>query len=179
MDRWAPIFNKIVESSIWDEDDSVCKVWITMLALQDSDHVVRKTAYAIGRASRKDEEEVLRAIKVLSSPDKKRREHQENEGRRVQEQEDGWLILNGQKYEELMRKVSRQAYQAKWARENRARLKAGEEKIDGFDNTGERGVGAVNQNIENGIPMRPAFEASSSRQEGSLGSKALRVALMI
>lgn len=37
--------------------------------------------------------------------------------------DDGWLIINGQVYEELMRKVSRQVYQARWAREKRAREK--------------------------------------------------------
>lgn len=125
MDRWAPIFSRIVESSIWDENDMVCKVWVTLLALQDADHVVRKTIYAIARASRKTEKEALAALKVLSSPDRRREEPQEFEGRRIQKVDGGWLILNGQRYEELMRKVSRQAYQAKWAREHRAALKNG------------------------------------------------------
>lgn len=119
MDRWAPIFNKIVESSIWDEDDSVCKVFVTMLAIKDADHVVRKTLYQIARACRKTEAEVMRCLEVLSSPDRKRLEPQPHEGRRISKVEDGWLILNGQAYENLMRKVSRQVYQARWARERR------------------------------------------------------------
>lgn len=124
MDRWAPLFSKIVESSIWDEDDVVCKVWITLLALKDSDQVVRKTLYQIGRASRKTEEEVERALKVLSAPDTKRKESQPHEGRRIEPVEDGWLILNGDIYEAMMRKISRQVYQARWARNNRAKQAA-------------------------------------------------------
>lgn len=145
MDRWSPLFNKIVESSIWDEDDSVCKVWITLMAIQDADHVVRKTSYAIGRAARKTIEEVDRALKILAAPDT-RRPGQDHDGRRIKATEDGWLILNGDYYEQMMRKISRQVYQAKWAREHRAKLKDG-------GNRQEVGEGSVNKLIEDGTPL--------------------------
>lgn len=149
MDRWAPLFSKIVDSSIWDEDDMVCKVWVTLLALKDSDHVVRKTLYQIGRAARKSEEDVLKALKVLASPDTKRKEEQEYEGRRVKKLEDGWLILNGNLYEKLMRQISRQVYQAKWVREKRAKMK-------GTGSRTETGVADLNSQVENGrIPHEP------------------------
>ena len=125
MNRWAPLFSKIVDSSLWAEDDVVVKVFLTMLAKKDSDHVVRGTAFNIGRWANKSEQEAIRALEVLSSPDTKRLEPQENEGRRIRKVDGGWLILNGAKYEEEMRRVSRQAYQAKWAREHRAGLKNG------------------------------------------------------
>lgn len=141
MDRYAPLFSKIVDSSIWDEDDLVCKVWVTMLALKDSDQVVRKNLYQLGRAARKSEEEVEKALAVLAAPDGKRK-GQENEGRRIERVEDGWLVLNGWLYEELMRKISRQAYQAKWAREHRAKKVA--------VGKGEVGVADVNSRCETG-----------------------------
>jgi hypothetical protein len=60
----------------------------------------------------------LEALAVLSNPDTKRLEPQEYEGRRIQKVEDGWLILNGQKYRDKvsdeMRKARNRKAQAAW-----------------------------------------------------------------
>ena len=87
-----------MDSSVWSEDDLVRIIFITMLAKKDSDHVVRGSAYQIGRWANKDESEVLKALKVLASPDKKRLEPQPHDGRRIEKVEDGWLMLNGEEY---------------------------------------------------------------------------------
>lgn len=150
MYRWAPLFSKIVDSSVWKEPDYICKVWITLLALQDADHIVRMGAYEIADRAKKTEKEVLDALKVLSSPDKRRLEPQPNQGRRIEKVEDGWLILNGDFYEKLMRKIARQAYQAKWAREHRA--KASVETVPGSKS--EVGQKDVESAVENGKPLR-------------------------
>lgn len=115
---WTPLWSGIVESSLWDESDSVVKVFLTMLATKDSDNVVRLNAYQLAKKSNKSEKEVLEAITILSSPDKRRVENQEFEGRRIQMVEEGWLILNGEKYrkkvqEEMKRARNRRA-QAAW-----------------------------------------------------------------
>ncbi len=98
MNTWAPLWSGIVESSIWDEPDSVVKVFLTMLAIKDADHVVRKSAYQISKLSRKSEVEVLDALKVLCHPDSIRKEKQPFDGRRIKAVEGGWLVLNGEKY---------------------------------------------------------------------------------
>ena len=95
----------IVDSSIWDEPDYVFRVWIAMLALKDMDHVVRLTAYQL--ASRMKwreggEAKVLDAWKILSAPDTKRVEPQEFEGRRIKAVEEGWFMLNGDKYRDMV-----------------------------------------------------------------------------
>lgn len=123
MNSWSPVFSKIIDSSIWLEPDHVRIVWITMLAKKDSDHVVRANAFMIASWSKKTEAEVLEALKVLSSPDKRRLEPQPFGGRRIERVDDGWLILNGQVYEEEMRKTSRRIYQARKQREYRERAK--------------------------------------------------------
>lgn len=69
-----------------------------MLAIKDSDHVVRYSAYQLAQLARKSETEILESLKVLSSPDSKRLEKQEFNGKRIKAVEDGWLILNGEKY---------------------------------------------------------------------------------
>ncbi len=123
MDTFAPIFSKIVDSSLWDEPDHVVKVFLTMLAKKDMDHVVRGNAYNISKWSRKTEQEVLDALKRLSSPDTKRIEKQPHEGRRIKKVEDGWLVLNGANYRKLAQEVSERVRKARWAATKREREK--------------------------------------------------------
>ena len=114
MNSWAPLFSKIVDSSLWSEPDHVCKVFITLLAKKDQDQISRMTAYAIGKKcwplEAGAEAKALDALKILSSPDTKRIEPQPYDGRRIEKVADGWLVLNGQMYEEMMRKLNRRAY---------------------------------------------------------------------
>lgn len=116
---WTPLWSMIVESSIWEEDDATCKVFVTLLAIKDEDHIVRANAYQIGRKANKTEAEVLKALKILSEPDRRRIEPQENEGRRIQKVPEGWLVLNGQKYQDMIQDMIRARQQAQWQREQR------------------------------------------------------------
>lgn len=102
MNTWAPIWSGIVDSSLWEESGDVVKVFMTLLATKDSDHVSRLDAYKIGRKCSLDELVVLDVLKLLASPDKRRKGHQEFEGRRIKAVEDGWLVLNGQKYRDMV-----------------------------------------------------------------------------
>lgn len=119
MFTWTPLFSKMVDSPVWDLPDFICKIWVTMLVSKDSDHVVRLNAYALANRAKKTEKEVTDALAVLSAPDTKRIEPQLFEGRMIQKVEDGWLILNGQKYEDMMRAPNRMAYLAGNHREYR------------------------------------------------------------
>ena len=124
MDFYTPIFSKIVDSSLWSEPDFVVKIYLTMLAKKDRDQVVRGTAYNIASWAKKTEQEVLTALKILSSPDKRRLEPQPHEGRRIERVEDGWLILNGKYYQDLMGQVNRRAKKAQYEKNRRERLKS-------------------------------------------------------
>jgi hypothetical protein len=119
MSNFSPLFSDIVDSSLWQESDLVVKVFMTMLAKQDRDYVVRASAFNIARWANKTEEEVLSALKVLKAPDKKRLEKQDFEGRRVEKVDDGWLLLNGEKYARKMRLLFERARKAQWARDHR------------------------------------------------------------
>lgn len=144
MNTFAPLFSLVVKSSIWDEDDATCKVWVTMMALKDADHVVRLTAYQLGRECRKTEQEVLDALLILASPDRKRIEPQEFEGRRIKKVEDGWLVLNGQKYKEMMMKETLRAKNRRGVEAFRLRQKLGIPQFAGAKRTepvnGEKGI---------------------------------------
>jgi hypothetical protein len=116
----------IVGSSLWSEPDWVVKVFLTMLAVKDADHVVRMTAYQLAQFSKKTEKEAIRAIKILSSPDKRRVEPQLYDGRRIKKVEEGWLVLNGDYYRNLMRVEMKRARNRRAQANHRAR-RAGRE----------------------------------------------------
>jgi hypothetical protein len=132
MDIYTPIFSKIVDSSLWSEPDYVVKVFLTLLAKKDKDFVVRGTAFNIGRWAQKPEKEVLDALKILSSPDKRRIEKQPFDGRRIEKVDDGWLILNGRFYQDLMREANRRKYKA--VKQSEYRLKKSKKPTVGRGN---------------------------------------------
>lgn len=133
MNTWAPLFSRIVDSSLWLEPDYVVKVFLTMMAKKDSDMVVRGSAFNISQWAKKSEQETLDALKILASPDTKRIEKQLFEGRRIERVEDGWLILNGKLYRDLMVAENERARKRRWAAEKRAQLreeKAGRKRME-------------------------------------------------
>jgi hypothetical protein len=122
---WAPLWSGLVDSSIWDEDDDVFRVFMAMISLKDQDHIVRLTAYQLSRRIRRNEQDVLKALVILSSPDTKRSEPQDFEGRRIEQVEEGWKILNGEKYRYLvqleMKRARNRRSQQSWR--NRQKIK--------------------------------------------------------
>ena len=110
MNRYSPIWSQIADSSLWCESDVVVKVFLTLIAKKDMDDVVRGSAFNIACWSKKTEAEVIEALKVLSSPDTRRLEPQPFEGRRIEKVSDGWLVLNGAKYRQMMSQATRREY---------------------------------------------------------------------
>jgi len=109
MNTWAPLWSGIIDSSLWEEEGDVVKVFVTMLAAKDSDHICRLDAYRIHKKCHIDEVKVLDILKLLASPDTRRVSPQEYEGRRIRAVEDGWLILNGSKYRDMVSAEMRKA----------------------------------------------------------------------
>ena len=110
MNTWTPLWSKVVDSSIWLEDKNTRILFVTMLALKDRDHVVRYSAFELARKANLTELEVIESLKILQKPDTKRVEPQEFEGRRIEKVEDGWFMLNGEKYRKAMQKLYRREY---------------------------------------------------------------------
>lgn len=113
MNTWAPLWSGIVDSSLWEEDGDVVKVFMTILATKDADHICRMDAYRIGRKCNIDELKILDILKLLASPDKRRKIKQEFEGRRIKAVEDGWMVLNGAKYRQMVQDEMRKR---RWAK---------------------------------------------------------------
>ena len=119
----------VVDSSLWEEPGDVVKVFMTMLATKNSDHVCELDAYRIAKKCNFvlpdrtiDEIKALDIFKILASPDKRRKGKQEFDGRRIQAVAGGWLILNGEKYRKMVSEEMKKArnrrsqttYRAKW-----------------------------------------------------------------
>lgn len=118
MNTWTPLWSGIVDSSLWEESGDVVKVFMTMLATKDSDHVCRLDAYRIAKKCNLDELYVLDILKILASPDERRKVSQEFDGRRIKGVPDGWLILNGEKYRAM---VAEERKKARWRRAQAAK----------------------------------------------------------
>lgn len=93
MAGYTKLFSDIVDSSIWKEDSDTCKVWITLLALSDADGYVRGSVGWLADKSLVPRDLCQRAIEKFAAPDHTSRT-EENDGRRIELLDDGWLILN-------------------------------------------------------------------------------------
>jgi hypothetical protein len=124
MNTWAPLFSNVVDSSLWTEPDLVVKVFLTLLAKKDANHIVWGSAFNIAQMAKKTEAETLEALRILSSPDTRRLEPQEFEGRRIEKVDGGWLVLNGQKYRAEISALKRREYKRLKQQEYRERDRA-------------------------------------------------------
>lgn len=101
MSGYAKLKSSIVTSTIWREPPSICKVWITLLALSDRYGQVEGSVPGLADMCRLPLEETEVALKKFLGPDPWSRS-KEYEGRRIEEIDGGWLILNYQKHRAFM-----------------------------------------------------------------------------
>ncbi|MCP4604465.1 MAG: hypothetical protein GY847_28740 [Proteobacteria bacterium] len=97
MAGFTKLQSSIVHSTIWREPNHVRIVWITMLAICDKNGLVEASLPGLADLSRVSLDECKDAIGILSSADEYSRS-QEYEGRRIDDTDGGWLILNYAKY---------------------------------------------------------------------------------
>jgi hypothetical protein len=96
----ARLFTRILDSSIWLEDDATRIVWITLLAVMDEDGFCPMASPAnVAIRARVSPAAAVAALKRFESPDPMTPED-ENEGRRIERVPGGWLVLNAVKHRE-------------------------------------------------------------------------------
>jgi hypothetical protein len=124
---YTKLFQSILCSSIWNEDDQTRIVWISMLALANQHGEVEASIPGLARLAGVPVEACEVAIDKLSSPDKYSKTP-DLEGRRITAIEGGWHIINHGKYRE---KASREDQKKKTAaRVRRHREKAAQCNAD-------------------------------------------------
>lgn len=124
MAGYTKIFTSILDSTIWQESKETKLVWITMLAMKDGRQVVEASVPGLAARAGVSTPECESALTRLRSPDPYSRT-KEHEGRRIQDVDGGWLILNGALYREKMSPDDLREYKRKWQAEYRARKKNG------------------------------------------------------
>lgn len=123
MAGYTKLFNTILASTIWREDDRTRIVWITMLAAADRDGVVEASVPGLADFARVPVEDCRRALEALSRPDPDSRS-KEYSGRRIEPVEGGWRLLNHAKYRAKMNSDDRREYLRKKQAEYRKRKQA-------------------------------------------------------
>lgn len=119
LNGFAKLFTTLVTSTIWGEEDKIRIVWITMLALKNEFGVVESSVPGLATMARVDVEWCRKAIEKFKAPDPDSRT-KAFEGRRIEEVEGGWLVLNHKKYQDKFGSEERREYKARKARQYRA-----------------------------------------------------------
>lgn len=124
MNGYVKLFSGILTSTLWVKESNATKlVWITMLALKNRDHVVEASIPGLAKWAGVTDEECEDAIERLMSEDKYSRT-KANNGKRIQEVEGGWLVLNGAFYKQKMSFEERREYKAGKQAEYREKKRA-------------------------------------------------------
>lgn len=97
---YTKLFNSIITSTIWSEDDRTRIVWITMMAMADRNGEVQGTVPGLARIAGVPTEDCRAALTRFLSPDPDSRT-KDDEGRRIQEIDGGWALLNHGKYRDM------------------------------------------------------------------------------
>ncbi len=123
MDTYTKLFGSILDSTIWQEPLPTRVVWITLLAMCDKHGEVSASVPGLARRAGVTLEDCEEAIAKFLGPDKYSRT-KEHEGRRIEEIDGGWTLLNHATYREKMSTAERRDYQRKWQADYRERQKA-------------------------------------------------------
>ncbi len=118
------IFSKILDSSVWLEPTPTRIVWFTFLAAMDETGFAQFASAAnVAHRARVELPEAEAALACLEAPDPDSSDP-EFEGRRVQRVPGGWMILNAEKYRDLVTRGGVREQTRKRVRSYRDRLKS-------------------------------------------------------
>ncbi len=147
MPSYTKLFNSIVTSTIWSEDDRTRIVWITMLAIADKNGEVQASVPGLARVAGVPTEACRIALEKFLSPDPDSRTS-DDEGRRIEVIPGGWSLLNHAKYRRMASMDEQREKTAERQRRFRDRQnRNGEEEID-LKEVLKKTVKAVSRNAQ-------------------------------
>jgi hypothetical protein len=120
MSGYTKLFSSILTSTIWQEPKETKLLWITMLAMSNRDGVIEGSVPGLAKTAGLTIEEVVDGLQRLKDKDFWSRT-KTNEGRRIEDVDGGWRLLNHSKYRELMNADERREYNRRKQAESRAR----------------------------------------------------------
>ena len=125
---WCPIFPEITESSIWRQPPHIFKAWITVLTHKNHEtHVWRGNEYTLAHQAKLTVEQAKESLKVLSEPDPESLSQNEEGRRIVTEDREFWFVVNGEKYQDMIkREIAKENARQRTARWRANRKLAGQ-----------------------------------------------------
>lgn len=117
-DTYTKLFSSITESTVWGEPYPTRIVWVTFLAMADAQGNVYGSIPGVARRANVTLQEAEAAIAAFLSPDPHSRT-KDRDGRRVEEIDGGWQLVNHAKYARVRDEIERREYKRLWDRENR------------------------------------------------------------
>lgn len=100
MNGYTKLFSTIITSTLWSEDSDTRIVWITMLAMADQHGEVQASIPGLARMAGVPLKITEKAISMFLETDTYSRT-KEYEGRRIEEIDGGWVLLNHAKYRHM------------------------------------------------------------------------------
>jgi len=119
METYTKLFQNIIASSVWQEPMETKLVWITMLAMADQHGKVSASVPGLAHIAGVPLKATETAIETFLAPDPYSRTT-DNEGRRIEPTDGGWVILNHSKYRNMRHGDDRREYQRQWVAQKRA-----------------------------------------------------------
>ena len=98
---YVKVHINLLTSSLWAQDAVTCKIWITLLVLCDQNGFIEATAPGIATLSHTPLERTREVLESFQSPDPDSRTS-DNEGRRIEKIEGGFIVLNYPKYRAIV-----------------------------------------------------------------------------
>jgi hypothetical protein len=135
---WTKLDNGIIHSTIWRESKETKIVWITMLAMVDKNGNVAASIPGLADAARVTIDECQSALETLLSPDRWSRS-KEHEGRRIEEIDGGWHLLNHARYRgpliEAKKRESNRVRQQRYRDKQKSVTRNAESRCNGHTDT--------------------------------------------
>lgn len=122
-ETYTKLLSSLPDSSVWREPHHVRIVWVTMLAMADRDGYVWASVGGLTDRARVSSEQCLDALAILLSPDPDSR-CRDYDGRRIEEVERGWFILNHGRIRDMRDEDAHRAKEREKKRAQRAKAKA-------------------------------------------------------
>lgn len=115
---FTKLFSSITESTVWVEPYPTRIAWVAMLANADRKGRIFASVPGLAKLAGITLPEVEAALHCFMAPDRYSRT-KEHDGRRIEEIDGGWRLLNFDKYRELRDTEERREYQREWDRKHR------------------------------------------------------------
>lgn len=140
MPGYTKLFSDMLDSTVWQLSKEARILWITMLLKKDRKQLVKAAIPGLAHAARLTLKETEEALKELEKPDKYS-QSQEHQGRRILKTDQGWFVVNGAKYRDMLSHESRLEYQrikqAEYRRKKRGKKLPGESLVERASQRGE------------------------------------------